>query len=182
MYRWVIFSDAGIPISSSSGVDISAHNAIDDLPKDIRLLVCAGNRGIDAATDHIITKLRRHVRFDGMVGGICTGASTLARAGLLKGRSFTLHWETQSAFIEVFPELSPTSRRNETNGDLWTCGGGIAATEKMLSVIEQDYGAAFAVAISDMCLNKGDKITSAAQRTSLARTLSTRNQNLIQVV
>jgi transcriptional regulator GlxA family with amidase domain len=52
----------------------------------------------------------------------------------------------------------------------------------MLSVIEQDYGADFAVAVSDMCLNKGDTITSAAQRTSLARALSTRNQNLIQVV
>ena len=182
LYRWVIFSDAGTPISSSSGVDVSAHHAIDDLPKDIRLLVCAGNRGIDAATDHIITKLRRHVRFGGMVGGICTGASTLARAGLLKGRTFTLHWENQPAFIEVFPDLSPTSRRYEIDGDLWTCGGGVAATEMMLSVIEQDYGADFAVAVSDMCLNKGGSITSAAQRTSLARALSTRNQNLIQVV
>lgn len=182
LYRWLLFSETGKPVASSSGVDVSAHSAIDDLPKDIRLLVCAGNRGIDAASDRIIKKLRHHVRFGGAVGGICTGATTLARAGLLKDRTFTLHWENQPAFVETFPDLPPTSRRYEIDGDLWTCGGGVAATEMMLSVIEQDYGADFAVAVSDMCLNKGETITSAAQRSSLARALSTRNQNLIQVV
>jgi transcriptional regulator GlxA family with amidase domain len=182
LYRWVIFSDTGAPVSSSSGVDVSAHHAIDDLPKDIRLLVCAGNRGIDAASDHIITTLRRHVRFGGTVGGICTGATTLARAGLLENRTFTLHWENQPAFIETFPDLSPTSNRYEIDDDLWTCGGGVAATEMMLSVIEQDYGADFAVAVSDMCLNTANSATNAAQRSSLARALSTRNQNLIQAV
>lgn len=182
LYRWLIFSETGEPVSSSSGVDVSAHRTIDDLPKDIRLLVCAGNRGIEAASDQVITKLRRHVRFGGTVGGICTGATTLARAGLLNDRAFTLHWENHPAFIEVFPDLSPTSRRYEIDGDLWTCGGGVAATEMMLSVIEQDYGTNFSVAVSDMCLNKGDTIASAAQRSSLARALSTRNQNLIQVV
>lgn len=137
---------------------------------------------MDAASAHVLSRLRHHVRFGGTVGGICTGATTLARAGLLKDRTFTLHWENQPAFIETFPDLSPTSRRFEIDGGLWTCGGGVASTEMMLSVIGQDYGQDFAVAVSDMCLNKGDIAPSVAQRSSLARALSTRNPNLIKVV
>ena len=182
LYRWTIFSEDGGPVASSSGVDVSAHCSINDLPKNLQLLTCAGNNGMDAASAHVLSRLRHHVRFGGTVGGICTGATTLARAGLLKDRTFTLHWENQPAFIETFPDLSPTSRRFEIDGGLWTCGGGVATTEMMLSVIGQDYGQDFAVAVSDMCLNKGDIAPSVAQRSSLARALSTRNPNLIKVV
>ena len=88
LYRWTILSEDGGPVASSSGVDVSAHCSINDLPKNLQLLTCAGNNGMDAASAHVLSRLRHHVRFGGTVGGICTGATTLARAGLLKERTF----------------------------------------------------------------------------------------------
>ncbi|MCL3883130.1 GlxA family transcriptional regulator [Marivita sp. GX14005] len=182
LYRWSVLSETGAPVASSSGIDVGVHGALTDLPRDMRLLVCSGNRGLQVASDAVLSILRRHVRFGGKVGGICTGASTLARAGLLGTRAFTLHWENQPGFIEKFPDLAPSPRRFEIDGDLWTCGGGAAATEMMLSIIRRDHGREFAIVVSDMCLNSGDLEPRTAQRSSLASALSTRNTRLIQIV
>ncbi|EPX78294.1 type 1 glutamine amidotransferase family protein [Litoreibacter arenae] len=47
-----------------------------------------------------VAQIRKHVRFGGKVEGICTGAATLARVGLLQDRIFTLHQENQPVFVE----------------------------------------------------------------------------------
>ena len=182
LYRWTIYSQNGTPVTASSGIEVSVHASLDTLPHDLRLLVCSGNQGNEAATEASVAAIRKHARFGGKVGGICTGAATLARAGLLKDRIFTLHWENQPGFVERFPDLSPSPKRFEIDGDLWTCGGGAAATEMMLSVIQSDFGRDFAIVVSDMCLNSGDLEKPARQRSSLARALSTRNTKLVQVV
>ncbi len=182
LYRWTVYSETGGPVSSSSGMSMSVHNNLDALPKDMRLLVCSGNQGLTAASDATLARIRKHVRFGGKVGGICTGAATLARAGLLDSRTFTMHWENQPGFLEKFPELVPSPKRFEIDGDLWTCGGGAAATEMMLSIIQRDFGRDFAIVVSDMCLNGGDLEPRTAQRSSLSRALNTRNAKLVQVV
>lgn len=182
LYRWTVFSENGLAVTSSAGIDISVHDSLTALPKDLRLLVCSGNQGMEAATEATVAQIRKHTRFGGTVGGICTGAATLARAGLLHDRNFTMHWENQPGFSEHFPDLVPSPKRFEIDGDLWTCGGGAAATEMMLSIIQRDYGRDFAVVVSDMCLNYGELAPRAAQRSSLARALSTRNAKLVQVV
>jgi len=147
LYGWVVFSEDGKAVSSSSGIDIDVHSGLDRLENDTFLFVCSGNNGINVASDAALGRLRHHVRFGGKVGGICTGAATLARAGLLEGKTFTLHWENQPGFAEAFPNLAPTPRRFENDGDLLTCGGGVAATEMMISIIARDYGEDFAIAV-----------------------------------
>lgn len=116
------------------------------------------------------------------LGGICTGAATLARTGFLTGRTFTLHWENQPGFVEAFPDLAPTPQRVEKDGDLLTCGGGVAATEMMISVIARDYGEDFAIAVSDMCLNGPDVATRSEQRSSIAKAISSRNPRILAVL
>lgn len=182
LYHWSVFSETGSAVVSSSGIDVGVDSAIEVLPKDLRLLVCSGNQGMVSASEKTVALLRRHARFGGKFGGICTGAATLARAGLLADHAFTLHWENQPGFIEKFPSLPPTPDRFEIDGDLWTCGGGTAATEMMLNIILRDYGRDFAIAVSDMCLNGGDIEGRTAQRSSLGRALSTRNPKLVQVI
>lgn len=182
LYRWSVFSETGAPVVSSTGMEMGVHGALDALPKDLRLLICSGNQGLDVAQEATLAVLRRHLRFGGKVGGICTGAATLARIGVLEGRSFTLHWENQPGFVERYPALIPSTARFEMDGDLWTCGGGVAATEMMLQVIQEDYGRDFAIVVSDMCLNGGEIEKPMPQRSSLARALSTRNPKLVQVV
>ncbi|MGB0798182.1 MAG: GlxA family transcriptional regulator [Planktomarina sp.] len=182
LYGWQVFSQDGTAVSSSSGIDVGVHASLDYLKPDTYLFVCSGNNGTNIASDTVLGHVRRHTRFGGHVGGICTGAASLARAGLLKGKKFTLHWENQPGFIEAFPDLAPTPQRFERDGDLLTCGGGAAATEMMISIIAQDYGEDFAIAVSDMCLNGPDIKTRNEQRSSIATAISSRNPRVLAVL
>ena len=182
LYGWVVYSQDGAAVSSSTGIDVGVHADLDDLKPDTYLFVCSGNDGANAASDSVLGQVRRHVRFGGKVGGVCTGAATLARTGVLEGKKFTLHWENQPGFNEVFPNLTPTPQRFERDGDLLTCGGGAAATEMMISIIEEDYGADFAIAVSDMCLNGPDITTRNEQRSSIAKAINSRNPRVLVVL
>jgi AraC family transcriptional regulator, carnitine catabolism transcriptional activator len=148
----------------------------------VRLFVCAGNPAKAATSPAIVTAVERHYRFGGIVGGICTRAFALARASLLTARRFTLQWENQPGFAEIFPGLTPTSNRFETDGRVITCGGGAASTDMMLSIIAADHGPDFAAMVSEMCLRTLMSGTNSQQKSSLAALMSSRNPVLIATV
>ena len=182
LYGWLVISENGKSVSSSSGIDIAVHAGLSQVGVDTYLFVCSGNNGLHIASDNLLGRIRSHSRFGGNFGGICTGAATLARAGLLKDRTFTLHWENQPGFVEQFDDLIPTPQRFEKDGELLTCGGGVAATEMMISIIAEDYGEEFAIAVSDMCLNTPDVSIRSEQRSSIAKAISTRNPRILAVL
>lgn len=182
LYRWQILSETGEPVPSSSGIPVGASGALDTLAKDARLFVCAGNPPMAAAAPAVVGAVQRHHRFGGLVGGICTGAVALARAGLVEGRRFTLHWENQPGFVETFPGHIPTLNRFEVDGRLMTCGGGAASTDMMLSVIAEDHGSDFAAMVSEMCLRTVMLGVEPEQRSSVAALMSSRNPVLIATI
>lgn len=182
LYRWRLLSETGEAVISSSGIPVGVDGPIGQPERDARLFVCAGNPAMAAASPAVVSAVARHHRFGGTVGGICTGAVALAKAGLAAGRRFTLHWENQPGFVETFPDLAPTSNRFETDGRLMTCGGGAASTDMMLSVIASDHGSDFAAIVSDMCLRTVLPGVEPEQRSSIAALMSSRNPVLIATV
>lgn len=182
LYRWRVLSETGGPVVSSSGIPVGVDDRLDHLDKDARLFVCAGNPPMAASSAALVSAVLRHHRFGGLVGGICTGAVALARAGLLQGRRFTLHWENQPGFIETFVDLLPTSNRFEMDGRVMTCGGGAASTDMMLSIIAKDHGTDFATMVSEMCLRTVMPGVDPQQRSSLAALMSSRNPVLVATV
>ena len=182
LYRWRILSDTGKPVVSSSGIPVGVDGRIDPQDKATRLLVCAGNPQMAAADPAIVAAVQRHHRFGGTVGGICTGAVALAKAGLVNGRRFTLHWENQPGFVETFPNLAPTLNRFETDDKLLTCGGGAASTDMMVSIIAEDHGGSFAAMVSEMCLRTVMPGVKAEQRSSLTALMSSRNPVMVATV
>lgn len=182
LYGWQIVSDDGAPVQSSSGLPMGVHDALEQMPDERHLFVCSGNQGLEAASPKVLSHIRRRARFGGTHGGICTGAATLARAGLLADKRFTLHWENQPGFQEAFPDLTPSHNRFEEDGTLLTCGGGSAATEMILTLIARDYGQDFAVLVADMCLNDPDLTGRRGQRSSIATAVNSRNPKLLQVI
>lgn len=182
LYGWHVVSEDGAAVVSSSGLPMGVHGALETMPDDCPLFICSGNNWSDAASSKVLATVRRRARFGAVHGGICTGAATLARAGLLTGKRFTLHWENQPGFTEQFPDLAPTGSRFEEDGDMLSCGGGAAAAEMMLVQIARDYGRDFAVLVADMCLNDPDLGGSRPQRSSIATAVATRNPKLVAVV
>lgn len=84
------------------------------------------------------------------MAAVGAGIYPLAATGLLKGRRVTTHWRLAHEVASAFPELAVTPAVSFLkSGDFFTCGGGgIAAMEMSLAMIEDDCGpkTAFAVA------------------------------------
>lgn len=182
LYRWQILSESGEPVRSSSGIAIVVDGRLGTYDRESTVLVCAGNPITAAVAPAVVGTVARHYRFGGHVGGICTGSAALAKAGLLHDRRFTLHWENQPAFREMFPNDAPSPNRFERDERLISCGGGAASTDMMLAIIAAEHGSDFAAMVSDMCLRTVMPGVDAGQRSSLSTLISSRNPVLIATV
>lgn len=182
LYRWTVSSQDGRAVVSSCGMSVNVDQAFDVFPRDTDLVVCGGTVRSGTGNKDLLALLRQHARFGGRVGGICTGAISLAQAGLLAGRRATLHWENQPAFRETFPEVEVTGNTYEVDGGIFTCGGGVGATDMMLEMIEADYGRSFADMVADMCLYSHRRAEGRPQRASISNALESRNPLLVRAV
>ncbi|MEV0395530.1 helix-turn-helix domain-containing protein [Polymorphospora rubra] len=91
---------------------------------------------------------RAHARGARLVG-FCSGAFTLAEAGVLDGRRATAHWQWADAFRARFPAV----RLEEDvlfvdDGELLTSAGSAAALDLGLHIVRRDHGAEIANTVS----------------------------------
>ena len=179
LFRWFIMSEDGNPITCSNGMKITPDLPLSPLPNEALGFVCSGVEPQEAASDATLNWLRRETRYGRRIGGICTGAFALAQAGLLHNTSFTLHWENQPGFIETFPDLSPSPNSFEITGKLMTCGGGNAATDLVLNLIESRHGKQLAIIVADMCLHTRSGSVAKPQKSNYAVAIGSRNQRLL---
>lgn len=97
----------------------------------------------------LLAALRRaHARGARLVG-LCTGAFTLAEAGLLDGRRATVHWNLAEEFRLRFPAvtLEPDVLFVD-DGDVLTSAGSAAALDLGLHIVRRDHGAEIAGHVS----------------------------------
>lgn len=179
LFRWFIMTETGAPITCSNGMKITPDKELAPLPQDSLGFVCAGVEPNEAASDVTLHWLRRESRYGRRLGGICTGSFALAQAGLLRDKPFTLHWENQPGFIETYPDLAPSPNSFEITDRLLTCGGGNAATDLMLTLIEARHGKQLAIIIADMCLHARSGSAAKPQKSNYAVAIGSRNQRLL---
>ncbi|MFJ2022300.1 GlxA family transcriptional regulator [Streptomyces sp. NPDC087897] len=91
---------------------------------------------------------RAHARGARLVG-FCSGAFTLAEAGVLDGRRATAHWQWADSFRTRFPavRLEPDVLFVD-DGDILTAAGSAAALDLGLHVVRRDHGAEVANSVS----------------------------------
>ncbi|QHC20194.1 GlxA family transcriptional regulator [Streptomyces sp. GS7] len=81
--------------------------------------------------------------------GFCSGAFTLAEAGVLDGRRATAHWRWADSFRARFPAVRlETDVLFVDDGDILTAAGSAAALDLGLYVVRRDHGAEIANAVS----------------------------------
>lgn len=182
LYRWFTVSADGAPVRCSNGISLQPDLALADLPRSAQVMVCSGVRVQDSIDAPVVSWLRRHVQHGGGVGSLCAGVFALARAGVLRGRAFTLHWENRTAFCETFPDLQPTPHRYVMDQGLLSCGGGYAATDMMLEIIERSHGRELAVYVADMCMHARAEAPDAPQRTTAAAAYGNRSRALTTTI
>jgi len=182
LYRWTTMSQDGAPVKCSNGVEIAVDAGLGDTPKGAHVFVCSGVEPERAASQKAADWIRYQWRTGRTVGGLCTGAYTLARAGILKGRGVTLHWENQVPFRESYPDLDLREQLYVVDGRIMTCGGGAAATDLFLKLIDDRFGPLLSQAVLNMCLHSVHRSDRDSQMISRAATLGVRNARLLEIV
>ncbi|WP_299539108.1 helix-turn-helix domain-containing protein [uncultured Streptomyces sp.] len=91
---------------------------------------------------------RAHARGARLVG-FCSGAFTLAEAGVLDGRRATAHWQWADSFRARFPAVRlEADVLFVDDGDILTAAGSAAALDLGLHVVRRDHGAEIANSVS----------------------------------
>lgn len=182
LYSWEVLSEDGAPVTCSNGLEIGVQRAIGDIPKGSHLFVCSGVLPDRAASARAVAWVRSQWANGCHIGGICTGAYTLAKAGLLAGRRFTLHWENIPGFVENFPDLVPENCLYTVDGRIVTCCGGAAATDLFTRFILDDFGEELALVTMDMCVKGSIRSGGELQKSALALAHGSRNTRLLKAV
>jgi AraC family transcriptional regulator, glycine betaine-responsive activator len=182
LYSWALYSADGRPVRASNGVEVSTDDAYNNARDLSAAILCAGN-GVQAL-DHreCVAALRRLLSFGTALGAVCTGTYVLAKAGLLDGYQSTIHWENQASLTAEFPHLDVTSELFEIDRNRFTCAGGTAAADMMLSIIARDHGQTLATAVTDQLIHHRIREASERQRMDLRTRLGVAHPRLLSVV
>ncbi|MBB3665861.1 AraC family transcriptional activator FtrA [Prauserella sediminis] len=113
--------------------------------------VIVPNRPDTAAPHHpdvLRAIARAHDRGSRMIG-MCTGAFTLAEAGVLNGRRVTMHWQWAEEFRARYPHVCVDDAvLFVDDGDVLTSAGSAAALDLALHVVRRDHGAEIGAAVA----------------------------------
>ena len=116
------------------------------------------------------------------LGGISGGPVILVRAGLMKGRRITVHWEHAPLLSEIYPEVLIDKALYVIDRDRVTCAGGIAPMDLMHYLISSRKGPEFARLVSDWFLHTDIRHPEGPQRSSLAERYGISNRAVAAAV
>ncbi len=182
LYSWLIISRDGKPVAASNGIEVVPHAGIDDMGQLSNVIVVAGLNAHLHADKRLFAWLRKLERQGCRMGALSTGSYTLARAGLMDGYRATIHWENLDGFREDFPELEVTSELFEIDGNRFTCSGGTAALDLMLSLIALEHGRALATQVAEQFIHERIREAHDQQRMSLRGRLGISHPKLLKVI
>ena len=150
LYEWRTVSMDGDAVASSAGIGVAADLSMADAAAHLStLFVCGGIETHRFEDARLATWLRQIERRGTNIGALCTGSHILARLGLLDGYRCTIHWENLPGFTEDFPSIDVSEDIFVIDRNRYTCAGGMAASDMMLSFINGDHGYELAAAVSE---------------------------------
>jgi transcriptional regulator GlxA family with amidase domain len=182
LYTWSLAGEGGDTATCSNGTAFKLDMGLDEIDRDDVLFVCGGIDVQRATTRGVLNWLRREARRGVTVGGLCTGAYCLARAGLLDGKKATIHWENQDGFLEEFEDVRLTKSVFVMDGNRWTTAGGTSSLDLMLKVIAADQGEDLANTVADQLIYSTIRTDQDTQRLSIPTRIGVRHPKLSQVI
>lgn len=182
LYSWALAGEGGISVACSNGTVFKLDMDLVELAREDTLMVCGGIDVQAATTRPLLNWLRKEARRGVTVGGLCTAAHTLARAGLLDGKRATIHWENQDSFAEEFEDVTLTKSVFVIDGPRITTAGGTASIDLMLKLIADDHGEELANAVADQLIYSSIRTDQDTQRLSIPTRIGVRHPKLSRVI
>lgn len=182
LYDWALIGPDKGPCIASAGVKVLPDVTIESAERFDTIIVVAGLEAEKYDNKQVTSWLRRQARQGTRIGSLSTGSYALARAGLLDGYRCTLHWENIPSFREDFPNLEVTQELFEIDRNRFTCSGGTAALDLMLSLITLTHGRQLATAVAEQYLHERIRDPHDPQRMALRARLNIAHPKLLNVI
>ncbi len=182
LYTWKLAGEGGDFATCSNGAAFKLDMGLDEIEREDTVLVCGGIDVQRATTKPVLNWLRREARRGVTMGGLCTGAYAVAKAGLLDGKKATIHWENQDGFLEEFEDVRLTKSVFVMDGNRWTTAGGTSSLDLMLKVIAADQGEDIANTVADQLIYSTIRTDQDTQRLSIPTRIGVRHPKLSQVI
>ncbi len=188
-YKWRLVTLDGGPGLASNGVQVAVDGSLEDEKRRIHadekpdmFFVCSGVHVEKFDSKALYSWLRQLNRGGVTVGAMCTGAWVLAKAGLLDGKRCAIHWENLPGFAEAFPEADIYADLFEVDKNIYTCAGGTASLDMMLSLIDQDLGETVVNRVCEQALTDRVRNPHDRQRLPLRARLGIHNSKVLTII
>jgi len=198
LYTWTLVSSDGEPVRASNGLELAVERSAGDASgrpgrvvgaspvaathEHDAAIVCSGLDVHRVEDEAGLAWLRRHEHAGTVLGAVCTGTWLLARAGLLEGYRCTIHYENLAAAREEFPSLVISSELFEIDRERYTCAGGTAPLDMMLSEVGRRHGAALANAVAEQFMCERIREHHDRQRVPLTQRIGASQPRLAEAV
>ena len=182
LYDWTFIGENEEFVSCSAGTQFKLDNTLIELHRDDTILLCGGTTIQQSTTKKLIGWLRREARRGLIIGGLCTAAYPMAKAGLLDGKKATTHWENQDSFTEEFLEVELTKTVFVCDGNRYTTAGGTSSIDLLLKIIADDHGEELANAVADQMIYSSIRTDQDTQRLSVPTRIGVRHPKLSKVI
>ena len=182
LYDWTFIGESDEFVSCSAGTQFKLDNPLIELHRDDTILLCGGTAIQESTTKKLIGWLRREARRGLVIGGLCTAAYPMAKAGLLDEKKATIHWENQDSFAEEFLEVELTKTVFVCDGNRYTTAGGTSSIDLLLKIIADDHGEELANAVADQMIYSSIRTDQDTQRLSVPTRIGVRHPKLSKVI
>ena len=182
LYDWTFIGESEEFVSCSAGTKFKLDNSLIELHRDDTILLCGGTAIQASTTKKLIGWLRREARRGLVIGGLCTAAYPMAKAGLLDEKKATIHWENQDSFAEEFLEVELTKTVFVCDGNRYTTAGGTSSIDLLLKIIADDHGEELANAVADQMIYSSIRTDQDTQRLSVPTRIGVRHPKLSKVI
>ena len=182
LYDWTFIGENEDFVSCSAGTQFKLDNSLIELHRDDTILLCGGTAIQESTTKKLIGWLRREARRGLIIGGLCTAAYPMAKAGLLDDKKATIHWENQDSFAEEFLEVELTKTVFVCDGNRYTTAGGTSSIDLLLKIIADEHGEELANAVADQMIYSSIRTDQDTQRLSVPTRIGVRHPKLSKVI
>lgn len=182
LYEWSLVSSDGEPVCSSNGISFDVDHGPSTRERYDALFVCGGLNIHKIHDEPGMLWLRQLDKQGAALGAICTGTYLLARAELLNDYRCTIHWENLAAAREEFPNLVISPELFEIDRNRYTCAGGTAPLDMMLSEIRTRHGSSLATRISEQFMCERIRDQHDRQRVPLTQRIGASQPKLAEAV
>jgi AraC family transcriptional regulator, transcriptional activator FtrA len=148
-YRHTLVGAGGKPVRSSTGLPLATQGGLRLLEAADTIVIPGYEDVRRRPSDALLRTLRRAASRGVRLVSICTGAFTLAWAGLLDGRRATTHWSVGEVLADMFPGVRVDPKVLYIDeGDVLTSAGVAAGLDLCLHIVRRDHGASVAAEIA----------------------------------